>query len=122
MRQVEFAEALVSFSGRASRETVSRWENLDAEGKPRARMGRRNAEALAALVRAHGFSLTADLFLEHEEATILLLARQQIQIAAQLDEVLKMLRELRSEVRRLRPTDREHDTPRREPHPRAAVA
>jgi hypothetical protein len=112
MRQSELAEEIRRLGGRASRETVSHWENLDGDGQPRARMTRKNADALVALARAHGLLLTADLFVERRETPLETLARQQAEVGAKLDEIMEALKELRGEVKDLRRTQRDGAEPR----------
>jgi transcriptional regulator with XRE-family HTH domain len=68
LRQVDLARDINAAGGRAGRETVSHWENLDAAGAPRARVSRRNAQALANLVNERlGLTATDALFFEPQE-------------------------------------------------------
>jgi transcriptional regulator with XRE-family HTH domain len=98
LRQVDFAEELRKYGGRAGRETVSHWENLNAEGRPRALMTRRNARALVALAISHGLPLTEELVLEREEKPWETLARLQGTTAAQLNKLEAALAELETAV------------------------
>jgi hypothetical protein len=102
LRQCDLAQELVASGGRASREIVSRWENVDAAGRPRSRIRRRNAQALAALAASRGFPVSADLFIAGEGTPLELLSRQVAEMDAKLDEMAEMLRDLRADVRLLR--------------------
>ena len=84
MRQTDFARELTKYGARASRETISHWENFDAAGQPRARVSRRNARALASLASAHGLSFAAESFIEGEEKPWETLERLQMDTATQL--------------------------------------
>lgn len=101
MRQVDFGRAVG-----VGRETVSHWENLDSNGKPRQRTTPRSASAIAALVRERlGVAVLEDTFLGRAESPLDVLVRQQValeeqvarvvqgqrRISARLDDVLDML-------------------------------
>jgi hypothetical protein len=94
LRQTDFADELCACGGRASRETVSHWENVDPEGRPRSRMTRRNAEALVALAESRGVSLPLELFIEWSEPPLQTLARQQAELSAQVAELHEMVKTL----------------------------
>jgi hypothetical protein len=105
LRQRDLAQELVAYGGRASREIVSHWENFDGAGRPRARMRRRNAQALAALAESRGFPVAADLFVEREGTPVELLSRQVGEMDEKLDEMAALLSDLRAEVRLLRDSE-----------------
>jgi hypothetical protein len=99
LRQTDFSIALRALGGRASRETVSHWENLDAHGLPRARVARVNAAAIAALVRHRlGLPATEELFYEPKETAWDAALRRQSQLEADLETLEKLIEELRVEV------------------------
>src|SRR5690348_3805245 len=78
LKQPELAAAIREHGGRASRETVSHWENLDANGQPRSRLTRRNAGVVAELVRERlGFEVSDQLFYEPDETAWAALERRQ---------------------------------------------
>lgn len=94
LTQRDLAVAVSSFGGRASRETVSRWENVDANGCPRARMGALNAAAFAALSTARGLPLASDLFIERAETPVEAVVRRQAEITLQLEQLVLALRRI----------------------------
>jgi DNA-binding XRE family transcriptional regulator len=84
LRQADFAAEIG-----ASRETVSHWENLLPDGRPRARVSRRYAMAVAELVRKRiGTHVPAGVFFDADETA--------------LDGVLIELRAVREELESLR--------------------
>lgn len=92
LRQKDLAAVLGDCGGKASRETISHWENLYGDGRPRARVSRRNAVALARLSAVHGMSLAAELFMERREPPLEMLARQHAEVASELRKVNDVLR------------------------------
>jgi DNA-binding XRE family transcriptional regulator/predicted DNA-binding transcriptional regulator AlpA len=87
LRQVDFAPAVG-----VSRETVSHWENVRAEGTPRARVSWRHAAGIAALVQEQlGELATPEDFFAPRESPV--------------DRVSAELEEVRNELRRLRGDD-----------------
>jgi transcriptional regulator with XRE-family HTH domain len=100
LRQTDLASELKARGGRASRETVSHWENFDATGQPRARMTLRNAAALAALVRDRLVLTEAaeDLFFEPRETAWDAVARRQIEISEQLSQLVTAVQALHARL------------------------
>jgi hypothetical protein len=105
MSQRDLARELVRVGGRCSRETVSHWENLDKDGLPRSRATRRNAAAIAALLRERvDVQTTADMFFEPQETAwdriarrLEVVLRQQAETCSRLDAVESTLQTLVSE-------------------------
>lgn len=110
LKQVEFATEIRAAGGRASRETVSHWENLTENGSPRARLTRRNAAAVAQIVRDRlGIEVGEQMFFEPDETAWDGLERRQVEMAGQLqlliETVERLERELAESRRRLEPDD-----------------
>lgn len=102
LRQVDFAKAIRDAGGRASRETVSHWENIDEEGRPRARLTRRNAEAVSRLVRDElGLDMGEQWFYEPSETALSGLERRQLEMHQLLAEALARLEELHTGMEEL---------------------
>ena len=99
LTQRAFAAELRGRGGRASRETVSHWENVDSTGIPRARTTKRNAAVIAELARERlGLAVDAALFFEAGETAWDALERRQLEMGRQLDEVLLRLRSIEEMV------------------------
>jgi hypothetical protein len=99
LRQVDFARAIVKCGGRASRESVSHWENLDGEGNPRARVSRRNAAVIALLVQERlGLAAGEEFFYEPAETPWEMLAQLQLETMAQIRELATAITDLRDEL------------------------
>jgi DNA-binding XRE family transcriptional regulator len=94
MRQVDFAAAIGS-----SRETVSHWENLAADGSPQQRTNRRSARAIAELVRGRlGHAVDESVFFRRDDSALdavhrelLRLSEQQERLVETLDRVVRLL-------------------------------
>ncbi|HET7138506.1 MAG TPA: helix-turn-helix domain-containing protein [Gaiellaceae bacterium] len=91
MRQLEFARALG-----VSRESVSHWENLDADGLPRQRVTPKNAAAIAELVSSRlGEAVPASAFSETVPSPMEFLASEVARLATLTEAVIHEQRALR---------------------------
>jgi transcriptional regulator with XRE-family HTH domain len=103
MRQADLARAVAACGGRAGRETVSHWENIDADGAPRSRLTRQNAAALAAVVRNHlGLDVSAETFFEPRETVWDELKRGQLELRSQMERLHAKLEKIERQLAGLR--------------------
>jgi transcriptional regulator with XRE-family HTH domain len=100
LRQIDLARELRSRGGRASRETVSHWENLTNTGEPRAKITRRNAKVLADLVELKlGLRLPTSLLRgPPPHSTIETVIRTQDAMAAELAAIRETLEAIQVEL------------------------
>lgn len=95
LRQVDFARVIRELGGRASRETVSHWENLDTCGRPRSRVTRRNARIVAQLVRQRlRLPVGDELFFEPQETAWDAALREQTEMSARMRQLEQRIAEL----------------------------